>query len=250
VLNESGSTPNAELIAELRAQPAIERVEELFAVDAPLDAKREWQMFDKKLDREQRIAAAHLAAQSGWTAFSVQAANNAELLNDLALRFPAPHRDTFSAASRRSTVPLSFLYAIARQESIFDPAARSSAGALGVMQLMPGTALATARRAGLPAPSGNSLLQSDLNIDIGARHLAELMERFGANRVLVAAAYNAGPLNVDRWLAARPVHPIDVWIEAIPFAETRNYVMNVLAFAYVYGQLLDAPTPFLTEIER
>jgi soluble lytic murein transglycosylase len=250
VLNESASTPNAALIAELRAQPAIQRVEELFAVDAPLDARREWQTFDKALDREQRIAAAHLAAQNGWTAFSVQAANTAELLNDLALRFPAPRRDTFSVASRRSTVPLSFLYAVARQESIFDSAARSSAGALGVMQLMPGTALATARRAGLPAPRGNSLLQADLNIDIGARHLAELMERFGANRVLVAAAYNAGPLNVDRWLAARPPHPVDVWIEAIPFVETRNYVMNVLAFAYVYGQLLDAPTPFLTEVER
>jgi soluble lytic murein transglycosylase len=250
MLNDRPSTPNEALIAQLRARPVIDRVGELFAVKSPGDARMEWQELDKTLDTEHRIAAAHLAAAYGWTMQSVMAANAAELTNDLELRFPAPFRETFVAASQTSNVPLSFLYAIARQESIFDPAARSAPGALGVMQLMPGTAIATARKFSLRAPTPDRLLYADINIDIGSRHVAELMEKYDNNRVLVAAAYNAGQTPVDRWLAARPPHPIDVWIEAIPYRETRNYVQNVISFAYVYGQRLNAPTPFLTDAER
>jgi soluble lytic murein transglycosylase len=250
VLNERPSQPNPALIAELESRPVLARVTELFAVNDPINARREWQAFDATLDLEHKAAAAHLAAARGWISQSVMAANAAKLDNDLALRFPAPFRETFVASSKASLVPLGFLYAIARQESVFDPAARSLAGALGVMQMIPGTAAATARAFGLPTPRADRLMDADFNIDLGARHLAQLMTRFAQHRVLVAAAYNAGPQRVDRWLLARPAQPIDIWIETIPFVETRNYVKNVMAFAYIYGQMLGQPQPFLHETEQ
>jgi soluble lytic murein transglycosylase len=118
------------------------------------------------------------------------------------------------------------------------------------MQLMPATAAATARARGGKPPASNDLYHPQTNITLGSQHLADLLQRYDGNRVLVAAAYNAGPHRADRWLHDRAARPADIWIETIPFFETRNYVMNVLAFAYVYGQRLELPTPFLTAQER
>ena len=249
VLNERSSQLDPELAAALRARPAMQRISELFAVGDGRNARREWQMLEASLDLELKAAAAHVAAEMGWVAQSVLVANAADLRNDLTLRFPAPFRETFRQNSHASTVPINFLYAIARQESVFAADARSPAGALGVMQLMPGTARMTARTLGAPVPGGADLFHPDVNIRLGSHHLAALLVRYGGHRALVAAAYNAGASRVDRWLEARPVTPVDVWIESIPFTETRNYVKNVLAFAYVYGQLLDHPAPFLMEQE-
>ena len=156
----------------------------------------------------------------------------------------------FVKESRASGVPISFLYGIARQESAFASAAHSPAGALGVMQLMPATAAATARNAGDPIPVSAALFDPSVNIHIASRHIAELLERYDGNRILAAAAYNAGAHRVDRWLRDRPARPADVWIETIPFAETRDYVKNVMAFAYIYGQRLGHPTTFLDADER
>jgi soluble lytic murein transglycosylase len=82
-------------------------------------------------------------------------------------------------------------------------------------------------------------------VELSGHHLARLMARYGNQRPLVAAAYNAGQYRVDRWIKDKSGTPIDVWIETIPFHETRNYVKNVLAFAQVYGHLLNSPVPML-----
>jgi soluble lytic murein transglycosylase len=133
-------------------------------------------------------------------------------------------------------------HGIIRQESSFERSAVSSAGARGLMQLMPGTARAASSRLGLNYELGRLTGDPDYNIMLGSHHLSQLMNEWGGNAVLVAAAYNAGSGNVRRWIAGNgdPRLPgVDIigWIEDIPFAETRNYVQRVIENAVVYDML-------------
>ena len=249
-LNDQSTRPDADAINAILQRPPIQRMTELYAIGDRADAKREWTKLLPNLEPSQRAAAAYLIADIGWLDLSIMAANAAELRDDLSLRFPSPFTPTFVKESRATAVPISFLYGVARQESAFAPRAQSPAGALGLMQLMPATAAATARNANEPIPLAAALFDPVTNVHIASRHLAELLERYDGNRVLVAAAYNAGSHRVDRWLRDRPARPADIWIETIPFSETRDYVKNVLAFAYIYGQRLGHPTKFLDADER
>jgi soluble lytic murein transglycosylase len=234
--------------AAIGAHRGMQRVRELYAVGDTINARREWLFLAPHLDERGRLAAVTALQDMGWIDLSVIA--SADLTDYLELRFPAPHRVLFDAASHATALPLGFLYGVARQESAFGAAAVSPAGALGLMQLMPDTAARTARGLGLPVPTRADLLHPDVNVRLGTRHLATLMKRYDGNRFLSAAAYNAGEHRVDRWLRERPLGDADVWIDSIPFLETRNYVKAVLAFSYIYGQKLGKPAPFLTDAER
>jgi soluble lytic murein transglycosylase len=129
-------------------------------------------------------------------------------------------------------------YAIARQESAFAPDVQSSAGARGLMQLMPDTARRTAKRLGIDFDI-NRLLDPEYNIKLGLAHLGELGDDWKGSDLLVVASYNAGGGNVSKWIRAygdprsSNVDPID-WIERIPFWETRNYVQRVIEGVLVY----------------
>ena len=127
------------------------------------------------------------------------------------------------------------LFAITRQESAFSADARSPAGAMGLMQLMPSTAKMTARKAGIKFKK-HDLLQPEKNIALGSHYLTSLLKQFDGNRILAAAAYNAGPHRVKQWLKkSKETLAHDIWIETIPFKETRHYVQNVLAYSVIYG---------------
>jgi len=141
---------------------------------------------------------------------------------------PAAYRHVWAAA-----------HGIMRQESSFERSAVSSAGARGMMQLMPATASMEARRLGIPYSLSRLTEDPDYNILLGSFHLTGLMDRFGNNLVLVAVAYNAGPGRVPQWIALngdprRPGTDVIDWIEKIPFSETRNYVQRVIENAMVY----------------
>ena len=245
---ELPSDPEAD--AKLYARPGMRRIEELFALDAMSDARREWQMLLPTLDPRERIAAIQRLATMGWIDQSVIASADPALADYLSIRFPHPYGNLFDGASRVTGLPQSFLYGVARQESAFGPTAVSPVGALGLMQLMPATAARTARSTGDRVPPRSELFRADVNLRYGSRYLAMLMKRYEGNRYLSAAAYNAGEFRVDRWLAERPIISADLWIESIPFAETKNYVKAVLAFSYIYGQILGMPAPFLTPDEH
>ena len=138
--------------------------------------------------------------------------------------------------------------AVARQESLFDPAARSPAGALGLMQLMPGTAQSMARELGEASSRGRLVQDPGYNLRLGAGYLGQQLARFDGEPVLALAAYNAGPRRVTEWLelngdprGSDPYRLVD-WIELIPFAETRNYVQRVLEGRTMYRILLGQPT--------
>jgi soluble lytic murein transglycosylase len=232
-------------INQLRRQPAVARAIELFAVGDLINARREWRELLPALSDEDRAAAAALAESIGWIDQSIRIASVDSLRNTLALRFPLAYPDSFQQVSHATNVSRAFLQAIARQESAFNPKARSSANARGLMQLMHPTASAVARRVGLTAPTVSELYDPSLNVELAGHHLAELLDRYDQQRPLAAAAYNAGESRVRRWTRDRSGMAMDVWIETIPFRETRNYVKNVLAFDQVYSELMGQPVPML-----
>jgi soluble lytic murein transglycosylase len=244
-LNQRASHAHPMVLAQVAQRSAMQRIAELHGVGDMVNARREWQFLLPRLSDVEQVAAVHLLAQIGWTDQAIHGANAAQLLDDLELRFPTPFQSLFERESERAAVPAGLLFGIARQESAFAPTARSSAGAIGLMQLMPATAGEVAGRVGVRRPAGSALYDPELNVRLGSAYMAYLLQRYDGHRVHAAAAYNAGPSRVDRWRRDLDGLATDAWIEAIPFNETRNYVKNVLAFSYIYSQRLGEPIPFL-----
>jgi soluble lytic murein transglycosylase len=150
--------------------------------------------------------------------------------------YPQGQWTPITQATGRTTVDPYLVAGVIREESRFDPAALSSAGAFGLMQLMPGTARSAARNAGVPPPSSRALADPQTNVLLGTVVLSELLKQFG--RVdLALAGYNAGPGAVDRWLAQRPGADPATFVEDIPYPETRGYVKTVMESAAIYRWL-------------
>ena len=118
------------------------------------------------------------------------------------------------------------------------------------MQLLPATAKRTAKKSGLRQPTKLDLYEPAINIRIASEYLATLMKRYDQQRPLAFAAYNAGEHRVDRWIKDRSGMPMEIWIETIPFRETRGYVKSVLAFNHLYSKRLNKPLPLLLPHEK
>ncbi len=155
-------------------------------------------------------------------------------------------------------MPTEYALAIARQESELDAAAASAAGARGLMQLMPATAEHMAEAAGVPFVPARLTVDPLYNARLGTEYLARMLARYDGSYVLATAAYNAGPGRVDQWLEQNGdprdagVDPV-IWIESIPFTETRNYVMRVLESLHVYRARLKGeatPIQLVADINR
>lgn len=239
-----------ELQRAVEQAPGIQRARELYIMGDMAGASREWFHTTRRMETTQVVAAGRLANRWGWHRQGIQAMIDAESWDDLQVRFPLAYREHVASAAKASSVDPLFLYAIARQESAFTPDAKSSAGALGLMQLMPATAQYTAKRAGISYSSHRDLLMPEKNIALGSSYLNQLLGQFNGNRILAAAAYNAGPSRVKQWLSKDDAKlPYDVWIETIPYQETRWYVQNVLSFSVIYGYRTGEKQPFITQDE-
>lgn len=153
--------------------------------------------------------------------------------------FPEPYKPLVEASSKRAGLDQSIVYAIMREESAFDPGAESTADAHGLMQLIPPTAKAAAKGTNLPSDR-RALKRPSVNVELGCRTLARYMKAFPDNNLLGIPAYNAGPGKVRDWLAARPSTDFDLWVELIPYLETRRYTKRVLASRAAYAFLYDA----------
>jgi soluble lytic murein transglycosylase len=244
-LNEARDSTSPVQLTQVRKIPSIARSVELFAVEDDVNARREWFAALQQMTPEQQIAASALAKELGLLPLSISTANGADANDHLRLRFPIAFEPQFHTASHRTNLPVPFLFAIARQESAMDHHARSHADARGLMQLLPSTARLVAQRAFKAVPDADALYDPGTNIDLGSYHMAWLMQRYTGQSALAIAAYNAGEHRVDRWIENADGLPLDIWIETIPFFETRNYVKNVLAFRHVYGRMLATPRPFI-----
>lgn len=239
-----------EQIDELLQIPAIERAHELFLLGDEDAARNEWQFASASMNEAQHMASGKLAEQWGWHRNSIQAMIRVQYWDDLALRFPLAYANEIRSTAQELQMSPQLIYAIARQESAFMHDVRSAAGAMGLMQLMPATGRETAAKMGRRI-SNQDLLVPETNIALGSRYLAKLLQDFNGNRILAAAAYNAGPNRVKQWLqrtADTPV-PFDIWIETIPYGETRNYVESVLTYSVIYGERMGEPVALLSAQE-
>ena len=173
-----------------------------------------------------------------WHEGAIRATAKAAAWDDLDIRFPLAHRADVDSAAVRSRLPASRIYAVVRQESAFMQDIRSSAGALGLMQLMPATAHDVARAAGQINPDRQAILNASNNLLLGSLYLARLQSLYDGHLVLATAAYNAGPGRVRQWQQIPKTVGGQFWIEAIPFTETRRYVRNVLTYQIIYASRL------------
>ena len=235
---------------KVRNTPGVRRALEFYQRGQIVDGRREWYHVTRRFSRDEMVAQARLAYDMKWYFPAIRTISQAQYWDDLDIRFPMAHRETLVREAQVRGLHSSWVFAITRQESAFMDDARSGVGASGLMQLMPATAKETARKFSIPLSSPAQVLDPDKNIQLGAAYLSQVHSQFNGNRVLASAAYNAGPGRVRQWLRGANHLAFDVWVESIPFDETRQYVQNVLSYAVIYGQKLNAPQPLVDWHER
>ncbi|MBL7002724.1 MAG: transglycosylase SLT domain-containing protein [Gammaproteobacteria bacterium] len=214
------------------------RARELFFVDRVLDARREWFKGVKKLKVPQIKQAAKLASKWQWHDSAIRTVAKTAHRNDYDLRFPMPFKSLVFEHAKTKDLEPSVIYGVMRRESLFNPKAGSGAGALGLMQLMPSTAKQVAKTLGLKKPKRSDILKVENNINLGTQYFKKVLSKFDNNTALAAAAYNAGPHRVKKWLPEEQEMDADLWIETIPFNETRKYVQAVLAYSSIFDKAL------------
>lgn len=236
-------------LTRLQALPAASRVVELYAIGQESSARQELSHVVTRLAPSDARLLLKRVFDMGWISDAMFHAMRGGAQDDLDLRFPLAFEHLFRQAASRTSLSLPLLLGLSRQESLFRVNARSSAGARGLMQLMPATAQEVARIIGRSRPGTSDLYQPKLNIELGSNYLAKRLSEFNDNRALAAAAYNGGATNVKKWLAAYGEQPLDLFIESIRFRETREYVKLVLSFSAVYAWKLGFEAPFLNDSE-
>ncbi|MFP6849321.1 MAG: transglycosylase SLT domain-containing protein [Pseudomonas sp.] len=249
-LNNKPLALTPQTIKKVRNSAAIRRALEFNARGQVADGRREWYNVSRLFSRDEMVAQARLAYEMGWYFPAIRTISQAQYWDDLDVRFPMAHREQLVREARNRDIHSSWIFAITRQESAFMADAKSGVGAMGLMQLMPTTAKETARRFGIPLASPQLAYRPEVNIQLGAAYLSQIYGQFNGNRVLASAAYNAGPGRVRQWLRGADHLSYDVWIENIPFDETRQYVQNVLSYSVIYGEKLNAPQPLVAWHER
>ena len=245
--NQSSAFPES-TIEQVANKPAIRRAKELWLTNYQSEARAEWYYGLDQLSVEELAAAGVLANQWGWYDRGIQAMIAGKHWDHLDVRFPLAFKDHILEAADETALSPSFIFAVARQESAMSEQAKSSAGARGLMQLMPATAKQTARKRGIQHRT-DDLYRAEHNIQLGSQYLDELLSQFNGNRILAAAAYNAGPHRVSTWRANQDLVDYDIWIETIPFKETRGYVQNVLTYAVIYSLRMGKPANLITKVE-
>jgi soluble lytic murein transglycosylase len=218
----------------VNALGGIRRAREFYQLKLPAQASSELDFELASHDRRtQEVLAAEVNAW-GWHARAIRVLGQIQSYDDLDLRFPLLHRPLVDKFARQRDLKPSLIYSIIRGESAFVTDARSVAGALGLMQVMPATGAMTAKHLGLSLRSPTELTQVEKNLAIGSEYLRQVVRQFGGSFPLAAAAYNAGPGRVKGWLKNTRCAPADVWIDTIPFAETEAYVRRALFYAAIY----------------
>ncbi len=222
--------------AALDATPALLRAREAWQAGLKSIASLEWADAFEALPADARPALVREAAALGWHDQTIVTATRLGQFRDLEVLFPRPYAVLVQQSAEAAGIPASWLYGVMRKESAFKPDATSSAGALGLLQMLPGTAAMTARAADRPVPDAEALKDPAVNLPLGALHLREVLDKSGGRWQMALAAYNAGFRAVQRWLPPKTMDA-DIWIENIPFNETRTYVQRILFHVGVYQWL-------------
>ena len=234
--------PTAVERAAVRARPGLQRALQLIEWGLRTEGVREWH-YEVALhtpgglpERELLAAAAWACERAVWDR-CINTSSRTRQLVDIAQRYPTPLRELVVPRARALGLDPAYVYGLIRQESRFVLDARSHVGASGLMQVMPATARWTARKIGLRDFQPQQIDDPDINVTIGTAYLKMMLDDFEGSMALAAAAYNAGPGRPRQWRQG-PLLEAAVWIENIPFDETRDYVKRVLANTHVYAALL------------
>ena len=224
----------SEQIASVENMPAAARAKEFLALKRYASARREWVHFQAKIDDQQKLISAVIANNWCWYDRAIFTLSRVGYLDDVKLRFPLAYNSEVINLAKSQNIDPAWAFAIARRESSFMADANSGAGARGLMQLLPSTVNFITKK----KVKSRKLFEPAFNIQHGTQYMRYLMDRMGNNSVLATASYNAGWSRVKNWVPKDDAVPLDIWVETIPFKETRNYVKAVLAYQQIYSRLL------------
>ncbi|MCU0988938.1 MAG: transglycosylase SLT domain-containing protein [Xanthomonadales bacterium] len=231
----------AEAIDGLARQAGFDRALELRRAGIGNWARGEWAMAARKVDKQGLRTAAALAVREGWPQMAIFALGDSGDQRWYEWRFPLDYVPLVDASAEGLRLDASWVMGLMRSESALAEDAVSPAGARGLMQVMPGTARQLAQRHGLDYTDAEQLLQAEDNIRFGTAYLRDLLDRYGDNPMLATGAYNAGPGAVDRWVDERRAGEPAIWVETLPYFETRDYIPRVLAFTTLYDWRMQRP---------
>lgn len=246
---EEAPLPDHTLIQQYLRRPEVQRARALHRAGLWVEAAQEWKILTRGADSTALYAAAHVAKEQGLIDRQIGLAIRAAGHFDLELRYPLVHERDVRSASEAARIAPELTWAIIRQESRFVAHAVSSAGAVGLMQLMPATAKVVAARAGKKTrPTRLMLVEPASNIELGTAFLGSLLKNYDGNVAYAAAAYNAGPGRVKKWRSRLGSTEVERFVELIPFDETRDYAKQVLANQVMYAYALGKQPLRLTEL--
>ena len=222
---------------------------EFIMLDRERDAKLQWWHALRQLDKSEYPAAAKLAQQWQWDEVAIFTIAKVKNWDDVELRFPLSYSDKIHENAVQQDLNPVILYGLIRRESAFNKDARSPSGAVGLMQIMPRTGQQIAKDLNERWSGKKSLYDPVKNLKYGSYYYQKLLNQFNGHYALALAAYNAGPNRVKKWLPDEAI-PADIWIETIPFRETREYVATVLVYAMIYQQRIQTNELTMNELTR
>ena len=228
------TTKDLSLIAIYK--PITDQIAEYYRTKQTYLAAHMLNEFSMELSKSEKSALVYwVATHLHWPGKAIYLSTTDEVLkNQLTLRFPLNYQSSIEKLASHYHISSALIYAIIRQESTFFEDIRSGAGACGLMQILPRTAKTIAKQEKIPFLDAKELFHPEKNIQIGVAYLNTLHRQFKAHPVLIMAAYNAGPKQVRNWVTRHSPKEIDIWIETLPWQETRNYLKNMISFYAVY----------------
>ncbi|MYM40602.1 lytic transglycosylase domain-containing protein [Duganella qianjiadongensis] len=227
-------------VAPFAGNPNFQRALKFFSMRLRFEGTREWNWGLRGLSEREHLAAAEFARQNNILDRMVNTSDRTRLQVDYTQRFPAPHNDIMHPTTQTLGLDKAWVYGLIRQESRFIMDAQSHVGASGLMQVMPSTGRWVAKKIGLTDFAQEMLSDVRTNILLGANYMNMVLGNMDGSQVLATAAYNAGPGRLRSWRSTldKPMEGA-VFIESIPFFETRVYVKNVMSNTAYYAALFE-----------
>jgi soluble lytic murein transglycosylase len=232
--------PTPAELAQVAANPDFQRALKFFSLRLRFEGTREWNWGLRSYSERQLLAAGEFARKNNILDRMINTAERTRTEVDYTQRFPAPHDDIMHPTAQALGLDKAWAYGLIRQESRFIADAQSGVGASGLMQVMPSTGKWVAAKIGLTEFVHGMLNDLRTNITLGANYMNMVLNNADGSQVLATAGYNAGPGRARAWRATLTA-PMEgaIFIESIPFPETRNYVRNVMSNATNYAALFD-----------
>ena len=237
---------NKEELNEMQNLPGIQRTLALYRMGLRVEAAKEWAWVIRNFDDRKLLVAAELARRYEMYDRSINAAEHTTAIHDFNLRYPAPYRESMQPRLRENGLEEAWVYGLMRQESRFASQAKSDVGAAGLMQIMPATAKWVARKMGMRDYRTALIHETEVNLKLGTYYMKNILTTFDNNAVMASAAYNAGPSRARQWRGEKPLEGA-IYIETIPFDETRDYVKKVMSNTVYYSKLFDQPSVSLKQ---